>query len=344
MDATVYAGNGAANSFTVQTISTQFTPDLLWIKNRTSGSAVHILVDVLRGNNSLSTNNANGDEANGNQALISNGYTVTEAYGAGNIAFNPNLTGYNYVGWVWDAGSSTVTNNSGSISAQVRASTTAGFSVVTYTGAGSGQTVGHGLGVAPKMIIVKWRANATTGEYWAVYHSELGGANKYLSLNTTNAVGTATTIWNNTNPTSTVFSVGADNWTNKSSTTYVAYCWAEIAGFSKFGSYTGNGSADGTFIYTGFRPKYIMMKLTSSAGGTWCIVDTSRNTYNTAQNTLIADGSDAEFSGSSTASAYADIVSNGFKLRTSNGGTNGNGSTYIYMAFAENPFKNANAR
>jgi hypothetical protein len=332
-DATVYAGNGAANSSTVQTISTQFAPDLLWIKNRTTGSTPHILVDVLRGNNSLSTNNTNADESNGNQALISNGYTVTEAFGSGN-PFNPNLTGNNYVGWVWDAGSSTVTNTAGTISAQVSANTSAGFSVVTFTVPTSGTaTIGHGLGVAPAMIITKNR-NGTIA--WNTYHQSLGNT-QYVLLNSTAASATLSTLWNSTSPTSSVFSMGS---AFANTGTYVAYCFAQVAGYSAFGSYTGNGSADGPFVFTGFRPRYVMIKQTSGLSD-WWVWDTARQTFNQMDAPLYPNTSAAE---TSNAVFNFDILSNGFKMRSTNATVNGSGLNYIYAAFAESPFKYANAR
>lgn len=336
MDATIYAGNGAAGSNTTQTITTAFTPDLLWIKNRTSGSANHVLFDSLRGNNSLSTNNVNADIPNGNQAFGTNVYVVVENGGTGNIAYNPNLTGNNYVGWVWDAGSSTVTNTSGTISSQVRANTTAGFSIVTYTGTGANATVGHGLGVAPKMVIVK---NRNLNRAWAIYHANLTSADYTLAFDTA-AQTSFPTAWNSTAPTSSVFSVGANPRTNESAQSMVAYCFAEISGYSKFGSYTGNGNADGPFVYCGFRPKFVMIKITSSTGG-WGMYDTSRNTFNVANANLEANTTSAEVA--STVNTL-DFVSNGFKLRNTGGATNSSGATYVFMAFAENPFNYSNAR
>jgi hypothetical protein len=213
---------------------------------------------------------------------------------------------------------------------------------VTYTVTGTAATVGHGLGVAPKFLIVKNRVQGTYGN-WTVWHTTLTGS-QYLTLNATTAIETNNNRWNGTVPTSTVFSVGTDSFgnTNKSGDTYVAYCWAEIAGFSKFGSYTGNGSTDGPFIYLGFRPKYWMVKRTD-AGAPWLVYDSSRNTYNVANSYLIPNASDAEVNGSSP-NDVNDFLANGFKVRCSNAGENISNGTYIYAAFAENPFKNANAR
>jgi hypothetical protein len=326
MDATLYTGNG-----TTQTITNAagFRPDLVWFKERSSNSSGW-LFDTIRGVLNRISSNETAAEANQSGTLTafnSNGFSV-----GSDVASNE--SGQTYVGWQWQASASTVTNTSGTISAQVRASTTAGFSVVTYTGTGANATVGHGLGVAPKMIIVKTR-NAV--DNWAVYHSSTG-ATQYLQLNAANASASSITLWNDTSPTSTVFSVGTNNDVNGSTRTYVAYCWSEIVGFSKFGSYTGNGSADGTFVYTGFRPKFVMIKRTDAAGS-WYTIDTSRATYNVVNPYLLANASNAEASDLSW-----DILSNGFKLRSSYADINTNSATMIYMAFAENPFKNANAR
>jgi hypothetical protein len=206
--------------------------------------------------------------------------------------------------------------------------------VVTYTGNASAGTVGHGLGVTPSMIIVKNRSAAYS---WSVYHASLG-ATQYLFLNSTNAAATDTGQWNNTSPTSTVFSEGASNNTGQAYT-YVAYCFAEVAGYSKFGSYTGNGSSDGPFVYTGFRPAYVMIKSSSNASN-WLLLDNKRNTYNVEDKYLSAESSAAE--GTFT---LLDFTSNGFKIRSSDTSINGGDPRYyIFMAFAENPFKYSLAR
>jgi hypothetical protein len=207
--------------------------------------------------------------------------------------------------------------------------------VVSFNTQTSGvATVGHGLGVAPSLIIAK---NRTVVDGWYTYHNAIGNTG-YVRLNTTDSVITTSSIWNNTSPTSSVFTMGTAF--AGTSYAYVAYCWSEIDGFSKFGSYTGNGSADGPFVYTGFRPRWIMTKQSSAAGQSWNIFDTARNTYNLANTTLYANQSSAE---DSVSNAY-DILSNGFKLRTSASQGNTNGATYVYMAFAENPFKNSLGR
>jgi hypothetical protein len=264
------------------------------------------------------------------------------AFNSGGFTVGTNTTYNNlaatYVGWQWNAGGSTVTNTSGTISAQVRANATAGFSVVTYTGNGtSGATVGHGLGVAPAMMIIKLR-NST--ENWPVYHKNQNAspANGCTYLSLTNAYAAFTGIFNNTVPTSSVFTLGNNAQTNGNTNTYVAYCFAAVAGYSAFGSYTGNGSADGPFTYLGFRPRFIMFKRTDSTGS-WFMEDSSRGTYNVMGPELYAESSAAE-----ATSNRLDFLSNGFKMRAANAGDNANGGTYIYMAFAENPFKLSLAR
>jgi hypothetical protein len=211
---------------------------------------------------------------------------------------------------------------------------------VTYTGAGGGGgytgTIGHGLGVAPRMVIVKNRG--TAGELWDTYHASLGPT-QLLILNSTSATQTYS-AWKDTAPTSTVFTVSADSGVGQNGQNYVAYCFAEIAGYSKFGSYTGNGSTDGPFIYTGFRPKFVMVKISNTAGD-WIIYDVARNTFNTTDRLLFPNTSGAE---ETSTVNIMDILSNGFKLRGSSGGTNGSGNTYIYMAFAETPLNFALAR
>jgi hypothetical protein len=331
MDATLYTGNGSSGKAVTNTAG--FNPDFVWIKDRTSAN-YHGLFDVIRGAGYALYSNGTFAESAFNaqtlQSFNSNGFTV-----GSNGDFNTNTN--SYVGWQWDAGSSTVTNTSGSISSQVRANATAGFSVVTYTGTGTAATVGHGLGVAPKMLIVKNRVQGTYGN-WTVWHTTLTGS-QYLGLNTTDAASTNNNRWNGTVPTSTVFSVGTDSFgnTNKSGDTYVAYCWSEISGFSKFGSYTGNFNADGPFIYTGFRPKFVLLKASGDTGN-WNLLDGTRNPSNVANARLRPNISDAEVT-----TTFVDFLSNGFKIRTSDSDINYT-VTNIYMAFAENPFKNANAK
>lgn len=331
MDATTYTGTGASRSVTN---AAGFRPDFVWVKGR-SGATDHALYDAVRGaTNDLvcNTTAAATTQAQGLTAFNSNGFTV------GTLA-KMNTNAATYVGWQWQAGSSTVTNTSGSISAQVRANTTTGFSVVTYTGTGANATVGHGLGVAPAMVIVKRRDS--TGN-WQVRHTSITPANS-IQLNLTNASAAATTVWNSTAPTSTVFSIGTSADVNANTGTYVAYCWAEIAGFSRIGSYIGNANADGPFVYTGFRPKFVLTKNinTGAVGDDWFMFDSTRNPFNLTNLQLIPNLNLAEAVGTTN---VFDLVSNGFKIRGTAADTNGNGNTIIYAAFAENPFKNALAR
>lgn len=328
MQAVTYTGTGAT-----QTISgLNFQPDLIWIKSR-SAATDHKLTDSVRGvTKSLESNttDAEATDTNGVTAITSTGFTL----GSDSVYNNSGAT---YVAWCWKAGEGTTSSNTaGTITSTVSANASAGFSVVTYTGTGANATVGHGLGVAPSFAIVKSRSNGSWN--WGVWHKDLTGSTPLLTF-TTSAV---TTIYNAFRPasnTSSVLAIGDEVTTNQSSGTYVAYCWAEIAGFSKFGSYTGNGSADGTFVYTGFRPKWIIVKRSDSSGTSWLIIDTSLNPSNNAANYLIADNATAQ----NTDNGF-DILSNGFKLRNSGSTENASGGTYIYAAFAENPFKNSLAR
>ena len=244
-----------------------------------------------------------------------------------------------YVAWTWDAGSSTVTNTQGSISSQVRANASAGFSVVTYTGNNSsGATVGHGLSVSPALIIVKARDNSSFGgEGWNTYHSSLP-TGYALQLNSTQAQFTG--MFTSTLPTGSVFTLSTNSGVNQSPVRYVAYCFAPVAGYSSFGSYTGNGSTDGTFVYTGFRPRWVMVKRTNTTG-VWGIWDSNRNSFNASTSRLQAESSNAELNQAATT---IDILSNGFKPRATDSDINASGSTYIYAAFAEHPFATSRAR
>ena len=309
-----------------------FQPDWIWIKNRTS-SFTHVLVDSSRGLSAgyiaSSTSNAESGDASLVKTITSDGFTLGTS-GA--------VNGKGSVSWNWKAnGGTTSSNTDGSITSTVQANTTAGFSIVLHTGTGSASTIGHGLGVAPDWIITKGRTNTN---HWTVLHSELG-ATKFIDLNQVNASDTSTSVWNDTNPTSTVFSVGTNSRINGSGVTYVSYCFAEVEGYSKFGSVIGNGSTDGAFVYTGFRPAWIMVKCTTTTND-WFIYDIVRDTSNVVENILAPNLSNAE-SGVNTSVRNLDILSNGFKARGSDG-FNLSGQTHIYMAFAEQPFKFANAR
>jgi hypothetical protein len=250
-----------------------------------------------------------------------------------------------YVDWLWKAGGAAVTNNDGSISSQVSANTTAGFSIVTYTGTGANTTVGHGLGVVPKLIIAKGRSALSVTSHWIVYHASMNATpqNGRMLLNTDGAYSADAQFWNNTAPTSSVFTLGANNYTNENTDTFIAYCFAEVPGFSSISSYTGNVSTDGPFVYCGFKPKYVMIKnaTTGGAGYDWQIFDSKRDSYNKGGRDLDANLSDAE----GAINIYdIDFLSNGFKLRNAYGSDNGSSATHIFIAFAEAPFKYTTAR
>ena len=323
----------SGNSGTQVISGVGFQSDLIWVKAR-NGAVNHQLQDSVRGMNlslASSTTGAESDNTTvGVTATSSTGFTM----GTGS-AFN--ASGSTYVDWLWKAGGAAVTNTAGSISAQVSANASAGFSIVTYTGTGANATVGHGLGVAPVMIILKNRANAAAN--WVVFNGNLTApaGTKVLLLNTTNATLTDGTAWNSAYPTSSVFSLGANTNTNGSGQSHVAYCFAEIAGYSKFGSYTGNGSADGPFVYCGFRPRYVMVKCSSTTGN-WNVFDTARDASNVGGNVLYPNLSNAEAGGS-----VLDITANGFKFRNTGGDYNV-AQTYIFMALAESPFQYSLAR
>ena len=337
MDATLYTGTNATQSI-VNTAG--FKSDFLWVKRRdTSGS--HLLWDSVRGvtlglNSDRTAAEQTATGGTGLASFNSNGFTLGGDFsGTG----SSNTNGATYVGWQWQAGQGTTSSNtSGSITSTVSVNPTAGFSVVTFTAQTSGTaTVGHGLGVAPKMIITKVRNN-TSG--WTTYFENLDNT-QYIVLNSSAALAASSTVWNNTSPTSSVFTLGSAF--AAPSQTMVAYCWAEIAGYSKFSYYIGNGSTDGPFVYTGFRPKYVMFKRVDSTGD-WYVWDTVRNTYNAAGNALYPNYSVAEVDYGTGASGIVDILSNGFKLRTNGVVGNSSGATYIYACFAENPQKFSLAR
>lgn len=332
-DATIYTGNGTSQSIVN---SGGMQPDLVWLKSR-SLVAGHELVDSVRGTTKTLYSNLTNAEDTTSQtvtAFNANGFSVGADTGA-------NSNAASQVGWQWKANGTAVSNTDGSITSSVSANTTSGFSIVTYTGiAGNvAKTFGHGLNVAPSMVIIKPRTTASAFNAWVVWHSAFTGS-EYIYLDLTIAKGTSANYWGATVPSSTVVTVGGNssNVSNESGITYVAYCFAEVPGFSKFGSYTGNGSADGVFVYLGFRPRWILIK-NASAAEPWNLVDTSRNPYNVMANYLQPNSSGAE--GSIT---FLDGLSNGFKLRSSAAAFNGSGNTMIYAAFAETDFAHALAR
>jgi hypothetical protein len=310
-----------------------FQPDLVWIKNRNNVEE-HYWTDAVRGfggagtgkfikSNSTAAESALGDIT---FAVNSDGFQITDTnYNAGELYFN----GRTYAAWNWKANGAGSSNTAGTITSTVSANTTSGFSVVTFSipGSGTSDTVGHGLGVAPSMVILKPR---TAGTSWGVYHSGLTSAAYYLTLQTTNAQASSNSWWNSTAPTSSVFTIGA-TWYG--TTNAVAYCFANVEGYSRAFSYTGNGSTDGPFVFLNFRPRFVLWKRSDGAES-WWINDTSRLGYNGDNRALFPNLSNAE----NTANNL-DILSNGFKIRGSGGEVNASGGTYIGFAFAENPFK-----
>jgi hypothetical protein len=327
-----YTGNGTARTIS----GVGFQPDFVWIKERSSADN-HYFYDVVRtATKSLSSNLTEAEltSTNGLNAFTSDGFSLGTDSGH-------NANGVTYVAWCWKANGTGVSNTVGSITSTVSANTSAGFSVVTYTGTGSNLTFGHGLGVKPAMVIVKPRSFS---DNWVVWQQNLPTpTTAYLYLQSTVGVQNFSGYWNSTEPTSTVVSIGANSNTNTNGGLFVAYCFSEVAGYSKFGSFVGNGSTDGAFVSLGFRPAFVMLKASSTggAGYNWGMFDNDRLGYNSAQRDLRANASDAE----GTDDNLIDFLSNGFKIRSTSGGFGGqNGVTYVYMAFAENPFKYSLAR
>mgnify|MGYP003147813494 FL=1 len=320
----VYTGTGSSNAQT----GVGFQPDWCWFKNRSTADG-HRLVDAVRGaTKEIYADNisyAETTEAQGLKTFDSDGFTV-------GTAGDYNGSGNNIVCWNWKANGQGSANTTGTINTTyTSANTTAGFSIIKYTGNGSTGTIGHGLGVAPNVMFV--RQTSSTSQNWYVYHSSLG-ATKYLHLNNTAAVGTASSVWNDTAPTSSVISLGTDT---AQSGTYICYAFAEKKGFSKVGTYTGNGNADGPFIYTGFKPAWVLIKASSRSTDNWVILDNKRSTYNPANNGLFPNSGSAEGTG-----YKRDFVSNGFKVRESGANQNGSGHTFTYIAFAAAPIVGSN--
>ena len=316
-----YTGTGSSNSVT----GVGFQPDWVWGKQR-SGTNSHELYDAVRGVNKIiysDLTDAEGTNSNGVSAFNADGFTV-----AGNTSIN--LSGQSIVAWNWKAGGAGSANTDGSINSTVSANTTAGFSIVTYTGTGANATVGHGLGTAPKFIVTKCRSDTSD---WMVYY---GDATDFLKLNTTAATEDLSTVWNDTSPTNTVFSLGNNGDVNTNGRTMVAYCFAEKTGYSKIGSYKGNGNANGAFVYTGFKPSWIMIKRTDDTD-TWTIYDNKRTGFNVDNNPLFANDTAVE-----STDDDLDLLSNGFKIRRNSGRVNTSGGNMIYMAFAEAPLVGSN--
>ena len=328
----IYTGNGANNRALTFDGNSDLQPDWLWIKNR-SETQSHALFDSVRGATLRLTSNGNGGESTENTNLDSfdsNGFTVDSE-----LIVNGNAD--NMVAWGWKAGGSASTNSSGSTNSSVSVNTDAGFSIVSYTGAGA-TTYGHGLGATPNVIIIKKRTSDSGNNNWFVYHDKVitagSGIKTFLTLNETEPLksnGSATTFLS---VSSTTFGVGTDPIISESSHAFIAYCFAEKQGYSKFGDYKGNGSADGPFIYTGFQPAFVIIKATDQDGEGWFTFDNKRDADNAVDKHLIGNANGAEASGSHA----MDFVSNGIKIRNGGDGTNTNTKNYVYLAFAEQPF------
>ena len=320
----LYTGTGATNAIT----GVGFQPDFFWFKNR--GGNYHVLGDSIRGiTKFLYSNDTSAEVTNTTviDSLDADGYTLGNNSNASEVV---NISPNSMVSWNWLANGAGVSNTAGSITSTVSANTTSGFSIVSYTGnATAGATIGHSLGTTPSMIIAKRRSAI---EDWGVYHKSMG-ASKYINLNTTTAEQSSTSRWNGTEPTPFVFSVNTHESVNASGDTYIAYCFADVKGFSKAFSYTGNGSADGVFTYCGFKPAFLLVK--STGADNWCMLDNKRDTFNVMDKRLFPNLSNAESTGVPT---VVDFVSNGFKLRTSDSSFNLNGQSFIGFAIAEHPF------
>ena len=303
-----------------------FQPDTVWYKER-NNAVSHRWVDAVRGIGKelyVDLSNAEYSASNELQAYESDGFQIGSD---GSINGNNDT----YVGWCWKGSNSTATNNEGSITSTTSVNTTAGFSIVTYTGnATNGATVGHGLGAIPRMVITKARDDSPSN--WQVYHAGLTNYQYYVRLNTTAAQDTGSGMSND--PTSTLLRLSQSSQNNQNGIDFVGYCFKEVIGYSKFNYYNGNGSTDGTFVYTGFRPSFFMTKPMSTTGE-WTIYDNKRDTFNVADRRLVANDLASEYN---NGNGLIDFLSNGFKMRVNHPSNNSNGVTYIYMAFAENPF------
>ena len=327
--ANLHTGTGSSQAITTG-LNMSANGGMVWNKTRNSVNN-HVLWDTIRGVQETIYPDLTAVEAT--EATSLTAFTTTGWTGGGSA--NTNGSTVTNVSWNWLANGAGSSNTDGSITSSVSANTTAGFSIVSWTGTGSNATVGHGLGAVPQVFIIKKRSGT---DEWPVYHHSLTNAEQvslFLDLNSA-VSGTSALRYNNTAPTSSVFSLGTSPLYNGSSATFIAYCFAEKKGFSKFGSYIGNGNAEGTFIYTGFKPAMVIYKNSSSVYD-WIIEDNKRSTFNLTDDILYPNTSDDEDTGSGV-----DFLSNGVKLRSTANKTNKSGDTYIFMAFAESPFVNSN--
>jgi len=332
----LFSGNAGTNAITLDG-SENMQPDWVWLKKR-NGTANHHLVNSVSGAgrylyaNLTNAEGGDGADGGGNDLLASfnsDGFTL-------DAGADSNASGATGVAWCWKAGGSASSNSDGSVTTSVSANTTAGFSIVSYTGTGSVGTFGHGLGAKPNLMIQKKRSGSAA---WTVYHDKVASdpATDYLYLNSTAAVGDYADHFNDTEPTSSVFTLGTDTSINGGSATNIMFCFTEKQGYSKFGTYKGNGNSDGPFVYLSFKPAWIMIKRTDSTAN-WHIQDNKRNTFNTVDTSLFSDTNDTD---TASSSYNTDFLSNGFKLRGTTTARNGDGNTYIYWAFAESPFTNS---
>ena len=334
----LYTGNGS-NGYSISGVGHQ--PDLVWIKSRSAGSTEHHLMDVLQGWGTGSSDTPNISSNNTSAAYSRNIFSSNNVNADGfelNDYSDTNTNSQTHVAWNWKANGTGSANTDGDINSTVSVNTTAGFSIVKYTGnASSNQSIGHGLGVRPKMIIIK---NLDTVGAWMVWHDSLtsgSGTQKFLQLDNTNAQNNGSAGDFPDEPTTSVFKVGSYDTMNKSGDDIIAYCFADIDGFSKMGSYSGNGNADGPFIYTGFKPAFLMIKGYAGADS-WIMYDNKRSGYNSENEYLDANNTDAEEDGT----GKIDFLSNGFKIKSTFSSLNYSTGEYIYMAFAESPFVNSN--
>ena len=325
----LYTGDGSSRSITLDG-SEDMQPDWVWIKAR-SQAYNHAVFDVVRGATKLiRANQTTAEETHSTTltAFNSDGFSL----GGGDAFTNANTV--TYVAWCWKAGGSSSSNSNGSRSSTVSANNDAGFSIVKWTGNNSNTTVGHGLNAAPSAIITKSLAST---KQWAYGGDNLNNWNNYIPLSDTDVSYNDATMWNDTAPTSTVFTVGTSNLTNSPSD-MIGYCFVEKQGFSKFGSYTGNGNTDGVFVYTGFRPAFVMTKRTDGISH-WLMKDNKRDSFNVSDTLLVANDNDSESNWGT--GRKIDFLSNGFKARSTSTGLNVSGASYIFLAFAESPFVNS---
>ena len=324
----LYTGNGGTQSIT----GVGFQPDWIWIKCR-SDADDHTATDAVRGNTKVIYPNGTAVEGTSSSRITS---FDSDGFSLGSSG-DTNSNSRTFASWNWKANGAGSSNSDGSITSTVSVNTTAGFSIVKYVGnATSGATVGHGLGAAPDAMIIK--NYSTSGAQWTVFNQSLGNT-KGMQLDSTAVAGTSAAYWNNTSPSATVFTLGNGGDPNGNGANTIAYCFKSIKGYSKFGSYTGNGNADGTFIYTGFKPAWIMTKRATGSSNEWYVYDNKRTPTNPSLAYIVSNTNSAENNGSQQ---DRDMLSNGFKIRNGNAAQNASGSTYIYMAFAENPIVGTN--